>query len=254
MPTDQPGSAIDLEALLAAARAVADETGTALVPPLTGRILQSIAKACRATFSAGSVSIAVLAGDELDYVAAAGRAAEAVVGMRLPLGRGISGWVAASGQAVGISEVSADPRFDRARAESIGYVPDAMIVVPIIDGDESLGVLAVLDPGAVGIDTLELAGDFADHAAVTIRQSRTGQQVGLTVIAALAEASEQPDVELAAVLAQLGERGQTRAAQELAAVAELFQRLSALGDLERELAIDLLHDAIVYAERIRARR
>ena len=38
-----------------------------------------------------------------------------------------------------------DPRFDRATAERTGYVPRSIAAVPLIDGENTLGVLQVLD-------------------------------------------------------------------------------------------------------------
>jgi GAF domain-containing protein len=252
--SDADSTPIDgLGALVASARAAADDTGTALVPPLTDRVLASIPRACRATFAAAACSIAVVVVDELHYVAADGEGAEKVVGLRLPLGRGIAGWVAASGQALGLTDVQTDPRFDRERAAATGYVPNSMVVVPIADGDNPIGVLTILDPGAVDAERMGLAGTFADHAAVTILQSRTAQDVGRTVLRALADAAEARD-DLVDALGRLIELPGARADRERAAVAELFQRLAALGDAERTLALDVLHDALTYAEHVHARR
>jgi GAF domain-containing protein len=241
------------EVLAAAARSAADDTGTALVPPLTDRVLASIPRACRATFAAAACSVAVIEGDELHYLAADGAGADQVVGLRLPLGRGIAGWVAASGQSLGISDVQADPRFDRERAAATGYVPNSMVVVPIADGDDPIGVLTILDPVAVDAERMGLAATFADHAAVTILQSRTAQDVGRTVLRALADAAETRD-DLVDALGRVVERPGPRADRERAAVAELFQRLAALGEAERGLALDLLHDALTYAEHARGRQ
>ena len=46
-----------------------------------------------------------------------------MLGVRLPLGRGIAGWVVTSGQAIAVSDVHRDQRFDAETAASTGYVP-----------------------------------------------------------------------------------------------------------------------------------
>ena len=78
---------------------------------------------------------------ELVYTAADGAGADAVVGLRIPSGQGVAGWVAASGQPVAIGDLARDPRFAGEVAEQTGYVPRAMLVVPVRSPDRLLGVL-----------------------------------------------------------------------------------------------------------------
>ena len=81
------------------------------------------------------MSVAHVEHDHLRYVAAAGRGADAIVGTELPLGRGLAGYVAASGQALAIDEPASDPRFARDVAERTGYVPQTLLLVPVAGRD-----------------------------------------------------------------------------------------------------------------------
>jgi GAF domain-containing protein len=143
----------------------AAETGGAPVAlPEVNDLLDGIADAARVSFGAESISIARVdeAAGELDYLVASGRGAEQVVGMRLPLGRGLAGYCAAAAATVAIDDVASDPRFARDVAERIGYVPRSMLVAPVVRGDEVLGVLSVLDrTQPAGAAALDLAGRFA---------------------------------------------------------------------------------------------
>ena len=130
--------------------------------------LRDVCTASRAVMGAAAVSVAVVARNGLEYVAADGAGATEIVGTVLTGGRGLASFVAATGQALVIGRVDADPRFARDVAEHTGYVPTAMLLVPILAADGEVGgVLSVLDRAATTLgdtDALAVAGRFADIA------------------------------------------------------------------------------------------
>ena len=130
--------------------------------------LTAVCAAARTVTGAAAVSIAVVTDDGLRYVASDGAGADAIVGTVLTGGRGLGTFVAASGQALTIGRVESDLRFARDVAERTGYVPTAMLLVPILDLDGDVaGVLSVLDRAAAALgdaDALAVAGRFADIA------------------------------------------------------------------------------------------
>ena len=68
-----------------------------------------------------------------------------------------------------------DPRFDKSTAERTGYVPRSIAAVPLIDGENTLGVLQVLDKHTsptFSLRDMELLAVFARQAAAAIRASR----------------------------------------------------------------------------------
>jgi GAF domain-containing protein len=78
-----------------------------------------------------------------------------VLGVEVPVGRGLVGWAAMSGQPVAVRDVHADARFARDIAEATGYVPRTVFAAPFVDaGGEVQGVLEVLDPG------IDVSGDW----------------------------------------------------------------------------------------------
>ena len=99
-----------------------------------------------------------------------------VVGMRLPIRRGLAGYVVASGQALAVSDVRRDQRFDVTAAESTGYVPTSILAVPVEGDDGPIGVLEVLDrqPGS---HDLETAARAAQQVALVVRLARSGAEV-----------------------------------------------------------------------------
>ncbi len=133
-------------------------------------LLTSVADLGRRSFGAAACSLALLEADDehLLFRAASGEGAGEVVGLRLPVDRGIAGWVVSSGQPIAVSDVRADPRFAVDVAEATGYVPRVILAAPVTAGGEPLGVVEVLDPGPGVADPLDLLAVLAAHAALVV--------------------------------------------------------------------------------------
>jgi GAF domain-containing protein len=118
--------------------------------------------------------------EELIFEVALGQKADKVRKFRVPLGHGIAGLVAVSGQPMAISDAESDPRQAADIAESIGYRPESILCVPLFHGEEVIGVLELLDrkgaPTYSAAD-VEAVGHFANQAAVAIEQSRNQQNL-----------------------------------------------------------------------------
>ncbi|MFF0203370.1 GAF domain-containing protein [Streptomyces sp. NPDC005017] len=141
--------------------------------PAMAELLQSVVDTARALFGAQASSILLLddAADELVFEAVSGQGQEFLVGRRFAAGRGIAGWVAASGEPMVVDDLHRSTAFDRDIAESTGYVPDALMAAPLVRGSRVLGVLEVLDPSPQarsGLPELDLLCLFARQAAVAL--------------------------------------------------------------------------------------
>ena len=136
-------------------------------------LLQSIVDVARAIFGAKASSIFLFdeEAEELVFEAVAGEGEDNLVGTRLPASTGIAGWVLVTRQPLVIDDLASDPRFARGAAEQTGYVPNAMMAVPLLYDEDVLGVLSVLDPPAgtrFGIAEMDLLGLFAGQAAIAL--------------------------------------------------------------------------------------
>ena len=173
-------------------------------------LLRSIVDVARAIFRARAASVFLLdaGADELIFEAVSGEGEESLVGRRFPSSTGIAGWVLVTGQSLVLDDVTADPRFASQAAESTGYVPKAIMAVPLVSGERTLGVLEVLDRPSGERFTMEeadLLGLFAVQAAVALdllQRSRSaravlaggeGETPVLTRLAAALESAEGPD-------------------------------------------------------------
>jgi len=136
-------------------------------------LLQSIVDVARAIFDAKASSIFLLDEDaeELVFEAVSGEGEGDLIGMRLPASTGIAGWVLVTRQPLAIDDLSNDPRFSRGAAEQTGYVPNAMMAVPLLHDEAALGVLSVLDPpegSSFGLAEMDVLGLFAAQAAIAL--------------------------------------------------------------------------------------
>jgi GAF domain-containing protein len=131
--------------------------------------------------AAGSLLLVDHAAGELAFQVAVGPGAEEVKQFRVPLGQGIAGFVASTGQALAIADTSQDTRFARQIAEGSGYVPHNLLCVPLMLGGDVIGVMELLDKhgGATTFtptDTAVLAS-FGEQAALAIDLSLQAQSL-----------------------------------------------------------------------------
>jgi len=240
---------------------LASSLGPAVRPAGADELLRSLTETARRLFGAAACSLALLTEDEseLVYTVAAGQGADDVTGMRIPASRGIAGWVVQSGQPIAISDVAADPRFSREQAEQTGYIPQAILAVPVETPARLLGVISLLDrdprrPGAE--QDMALLSLFADQAALALASVERFSLMGRVLLDALARAA-QGDVpagdvpagdDLAGALRQAADH-LPAADADLAELAATFAVLARRGAAERRLALAVLRDIADYTER-----
>jgi GAF domain-containing protein len=220
-----------------------DELGPALLSVDDSAELTALCETGRVAADAAACSVSVLdeQAGELRYIAAAGAGADQIVGTRLPLGKGIAGFVASSGQGISVSEARQDPRFAEDIALSTGYVPTALLAVPIRHRDDTLGVLSLLDAGR---PDLTLAAGLASLAAHTMRRATTTATLGRVV--ALALAAQADSANLADALRSAAESSRGESA-DLAELAALYVDLGRLGTDDRAAATRIVGQFTAHA-------
>lgn len=246
-----------MEALQAVARRV--EVARRLEFGAGEAVLRSIVDATVALFQAEASSIALYdpVEDRLVFRVAAGQHGQGVVGLSVPSGEGLVGYVYTTGQALALSDVVNDARFGRTFAEQTSYVPRAIVAVPLLDDEGTIGVLEVLDKRDLSPFTLrdiELASVFAAQATVAIRASRvereTAELLGSVLRGLLGdEAKPAPVAELVAkAVAGLSGDDDGR----LWALADQVARLRRVDPGRIELVTDIIDALGRQAERDRA--
>ncbi len=99
---------------------------------------------------------------------------EELMELRLKLGEGLIGWVAQTGEAIVVSDVSADKRYVNARHETRSEV-----VAPIISNDSVIGVfdLESDDLDAYGEEDKELLMLLASQVAIIVEKAMLHEQL-----------------------------------------------------------------------------
>jgi diguanylate cyclase (GGDEF)-like protein len=125
------------------------------------------------------------AGRELVFRASRTIQSGLIDGLRLPVDRGIAGWVARHRQAVRLDDVASDPRYYAGVSEQTGLAPRSMICVPMVSKNTLRGVVQVLnkvDGSSFTEAELDLAQTLADHAAIAIENASLYRQAYLASI------------------------------------------------------------------------
>ena len=175
-------------------------------------LLQSVVDVARAIFSAKAASVFLLDEDtdELVFEAVSGAGGDELVGVRFPSSTGIAGWALITRQPLVVDDLAADPRFAQQTAESTGYVPKALVAVPLLVEERTIGVLEVLDRPTdrpFSLADMDLLTLFAHQAAIgldLLRSARRAQAAAAgtretAVVARLATLVERADDDGAAL-------------------------------------------------------
>jgi GAF domain-containing protein len=190
--------------------------------------------------------------EELIFEVAVGTEADELEERRMPLGQGIAGLVATSGQPIALKDAGSDPRVSSDIVQAIGYVPESILCVPLLYADRVIGVLELVDKeGAASfsgrdIDSLSL---FAGQAAVAIRQSRTHRNLAILIdeILDAADGSAEDSRELhARGRAFAGRVEEDEAYRRVVRLTELVHEIGRHGDDELDACYEILRTFTAY--------
>jgi len=98
-----------------------------------------------------------------------------LTGRRHPMGKGIAGYVAQTGQSQIVNNVTADPRWNQEVDQEIGFMTRSILCVPMISRDRVIGVIEVInhrDGSPFRESEASLLTNFAAQAAVAIENAR----------------------------------------------------------------------------------
>jgi GAF domain-containing protein len=230
-----------------------DLSGRAILPRSNEELLQTIVEAAARIFGAAAASIALVneSRQTLEFKVSFGAGNEEVVGMSIPMDKGIAGYVVMSGQPIAISNVQQDARFNQDFAQSTGYVPHSILATPLLSGDRVIGVMEVLDKisaPSFGIQDMELLGLFARQAALAIDLSQQTAHIAAALVAGLKQLASAESLEFPELIASLSRGAELDSqAMEALAVAELFNDLVSSGDAERQACLRILQTFADYS-------
>jgi GAF domain-containing protein len=225
-----------------------EASGRAILPSSNTELLQSIVDSAARLFGAAAASISLVneVDKVLEFKVAYGAGQEDIVGRRIPIDKGIAGYVAMTGQPIAISNVQQDARFNQDFAQSTGYVPSSILATPLISGDRVIGVMEVLDKIAApsfGMQDMELLGEFAHQAAIAINQSQRYDFLEEALVSGLKKlVAEQPDSRLETITQTITDasEGEQTLKRDLMEMADLLNDICAMGETERKMCLRIL--------------
>ncbi|MCB0196924.1 MAG: GAF domain-containing protein [Anaerolineae bacterium] len=123
---------------------------------------------------AGSVALLDPSGQNIVIRAAVGAGADAVRGLRLPIGQGVMGWVFSNEEPALIPDVYADERFFKDVDKESGFQTRAILCVPMKADGHTIGVIELMNmrPDYLSDDGVKILSVIADHAALAIENAR----------------------------------------------------------------------------------
>ena len=107
---------------------------------------------------------------EIEFKASTSQGSQDITGLRLPLGKGIAGWVAQNGEAIIVPDAHKDPRFSPEIDQTTGFSTTAVACVPIQFSGEVIGILEALNPikGPFNSDALLVLTGISNLAGLAI--------------------------------------------------------------------------------------
>lgn len=199
---------------------------------------------------AGSLLVRDDATGELVFAVALGPVAHRLLGRRLAPGQGIAGWVARTGKALLVPDVSADPRFSGGVDKASGFVTRTLLCTPLKTGQEIIGVVQLLnrvDGRPFSQVDLQLLETISLHAAAVIEQAKLRErEKGVASLPGLSNLSEEFSSTLASLKGDLDQLFSAATHQNPAMVATVekaMARLETLRTLSRHLAQALPEDS-----------
>jgi diguanylate cyclase (GGDEF)-like protein len=117
--------------------------------------------------------------NDLYYAIAVGEESSSLRGLRVPLGQGVAGWVAATGNPLVVPNVSLDPHWSTFARNHPDLNIHSIACVPIRSGENTLGVIQLLN------SKLDLMSEYSisflrilcDYAAIAIQNARSVQLI-----------------------------------------------------------------------------
>ena len=158
--------------------AVFQELGKALTSSLQlDQVLRTIMEKIDEFLRPDNWSLLLLdeANQELYFELAVGTASQALKDVRVKMGQGIAGWVAAHGETVVVPDTSKDTRFFGKVDEKTKTETHSIVAVPVRFRDTCLGVIELINCiGPDGFDSrdLKLLEALSDFAAIALENAR----------------------------------------------------------------------------------
>jgi transcriptional regulator with GAF, ATPase, and Fis domain len=244
------------------------DAAQSLTAPLE-RSIENLLRVAGRAVGSDEASVLVRDGAEggLRFLVAIGKVADKLKGMRIPPGKGVAGFVFASGQPMAVADVAQEETFYSEVDRATGYKTETLLTTPLRAGDETVGVLQFVNrEGAAPYaphtpEDMDKAAYFADAIGTLVEAHETSGLIETLFAREMENAGEEKkqsgkgkttkrsatkNEDLYAWLIE------TRAApehQDLMRMAVALRNIAARGDAERQLCREVLESLARFIER-----
>lgn len=158
-------------------------TSTLDIQEVLNTIMEKVRQLVRAKI--WSLLLVDEASGELVFEIVVSPVAERLRGVRLKPGQGVAGWVARSGEALIIPDVTRDKRFFRQVEDGVTFETHSIVCMPVKIKHRVLGVIELVNPfeeGGFETGDLQILESLADFAAIAIENARNYERIQQLVI------------------------------------------------------------------------
>jgi len=223
---------------------------------LTRPFNESIIHLLRVTSSslgAEGASVLLPADEEgsLEFVWACGRVSDSLIGVTVPSGKGIAGFVFSTGQPMAVSDAERETSFYSEVDRNTGFSTHTVLATPLQFEGETTGVLEYVNRigeppfEPFSAEDMDLAALYADAVASMVHACRTADLLGAFSSRVLGEVSGSEADRAKSLLAEL--EG-SPSHKELLELSLLVRELSSMGPRERGLCAELLRTMIRFGK------
>ncbi len=203
--------------------------------------------------SAEGASVLVPDGDEgsLRFAWAVGNVSDSLIGVTIPSGKGIAGFVYTTGQPMAVSDAEREANFYAEVDRNTGFSTHTILATPLQFEGEITGVLEYVNRKGsppyepFSPEEMDLAAIYADAVASMVHAYQSADLLGAVSKMIL----DGPDGEETAAIREwiLGQQGAYRQ-REMIDLALIVREFSSAGDAERRLCREVLEAFLRYSE------
>ncbi len=228
------------------------DVANALTEPLTATI-DSLLKTSAAKMNSEEASVLIRHGSEGDllFLCAIGKVADKIVGLRLPAGKGIAGFVFSSGQPIAVSDVGEEESFYAEVDKKTGYSTETVLATPLIYSGNVIGVLEYVN--RVGFapyepftpEEMELAAIYADTIAGIVNAYESAslfKDLSKRIL------SEEDSSSFSDIQNWLKKLRNTTHHKDMIELAILVYEISHRGEAERNLCKEILNSIVNFTD------
>lgn len=220
----------------------------AMTEPLTDSIKNLLYLSGR-SMKSEEASVIIRDGDEGDlrFLSAIGQVADQLIGMKIPSGKGIAGFVFSSGQPMALTDVGQEESFYAEVDRKTGFSTQTILATPLRHNGEIIGVLEFVnrigEPPYEPFTPLEMdkAALFAEAIASLVNAYESAK-----IFRELSEKmlNQDEDVEFDEVREWLKNLRSTAEHREMIDLALLVKQISSRGDAERTLCREIMESIL----------